>query len=216
MGNVWNEIPLADYESHMALPSVGQATLLSRELGRVVAKFKPDSIAILGAAGGNGLEHPKLKSIRRVVALDINSKYLEVCAGRHAKRFKFFVPVTHDLNSGAPKFKPVDLICAALILEYVRWQDAVQMLPSLLTAHGILAFVLQLPNRNKPAISRSPYVQLKRLRSSFNHVHLHELAARLSHVGFSRREARKVSLDSGKSFHVGVYEIGSRRLLKTN
>ena len=208
MANVWNEIPLADYESHMALPSVGQATLLSRELGRVAAKFKPDSLAILGAAGGNGLERPELNHIRRVIALDVNAKYLDVCAGRYAKRFKSFVPVTHDLNCGRPTFKPVDLIFAALIFEYVRWQDVVQMLPSLLTAHGILAFVLQLPNRNTPVISRSPYVRLERLHASFNHVNSRELAERLSQVGFRRRETRKVSLGSGKSFHIGVYEIG--------
>ena len=156
MANVWNEVPLTDYESHMALPSVGQATLLSRELGRVVAEFKPDSIAVLGVAGGNGLERPELKPIKRVVALDISSQYLDVCAGRHAKRFKSFVPVVHDLNRGTPKFKPVDLIFAALILEYVRWQDVVQMLPSLIAPHGVLAFVLQLPSRSTSAISPSP------------------------------------------------------------
>jgi len=209
MANVWNEIPLADYEGHMALPSVGQATLLSGELGRLAAKFQPDSIAVLGVAGGNGLERPELKPVKRVVALDINSKYLDVCAGRHAKRFKSFVPVAHDLNCGAPKFKPVDLIFAALILEYVRWPEVIQMLPSLLTAHGILAFVLQLPSRRAPAISPSPYIRLERLRAGFSFVSSHELGARLSQVGFTRREARKVNLISGKSFCVGVYEVRS-------
>lgn len=52
----WLQVPLADYEAHMALPSVARSQLLASTLHRVVTRFQPRSLALLGAAGGNGLE----------------------------------------------------------------------------------------------------------------------------------------------------------------
>ena len=54
----------------MALPSVGQAQLLDAALKRTVKEFQPRSLAVLGVAGGNGLESLDRATVRRVVALD--------------------------------------------------------------------------------------------------------------------------------------------------
>lgn len=51
----------------MALPSVGQAQLLGTTLQRTVAQFRPSSLAVLGVAGGNGLERLERNQVRRVV-----------------------------------------------------------------------------------------------------------------------------------------------------
>jgi hypothetical protein len=37
--NPWLEIPLEDYEGHMALPSIGQAQFLANVLGTLVQAF---------------------------------------------------------------------------------------------------------------------------------------------------------------------------------
>jgi hypothetical protein len=82
MNHPWLEIPIADYEAHMALPAVGQAHLLGAALLRTVAQFQPCSLAVLGTAGGNGLEFVEHTSVRRMVALDFNPDYLALCSRR--------------------------------------------------------------------------------------------------------------------------------------
>jgi hypothetical protein len=56
MRHPWLEISISDYEAHMALPSVGHAQLLGTALQRTVTQVQPGSLAVLGVAGGNGLE----------------------------------------------------------------------------------------------------------------------------------------------------------------
>ena len=52
----WREIPLSDYEAHMSLPSVGQARMLADQLALLLERHAPISVAIIGCAGGNGLD----------------------------------------------------------------------------------------------------------------------------------------------------------------
>jgi hypothetical protein len=49
----WLDIPLADYEGHMALPEIAQARMLAGELERAVRQHTPSSVAIIGCSGGN-------------------------------------------------------------------------------------------------------------------------------------------------------------------
>ena len=50
----WLDIPLADYEGHMALPEIAQARMLADELESAVRQHAPSSVAIIGCSGGNG------------------------------------------------------------------------------------------------------------------------------------------------------------------
>lgn len=79
MTNPWLQIPLSDYETHMALPHVRQAELLSSIFGSALDTYAPRSIALLGCAGGNGLEQLEGRELGRVVAVDINPVY-STCA----------------------------------------------------------------------------------------------------------------------------------------
>ena len=74
MKNPWLDIPLADYEAHMALPHVDQASLLSDVFADALSKYSPRAAAILGCAGGNGLDRVDVKQTERVVCVDINAK----------------------------------------------------------------------------------------------------------------------------------------------
>ena len=51
MRNPWLDIPLADYEAHMALPTVGQQQLIADQLGTLIGTYSPSSVAIIGCAG---------------------------------------------------------------------------------------------------------------------------------------------------------------------
>lgn len=86
----------------MALPSVAQSQLLGTTLQRVVSTFRPRSLAILGAAGGNGLELVDSDVVSRVAAIDFNPEYLDACARRHSSSFPRFEAVLQDLTKAPP------------------------------------------------------------------------------------------------------------------
>jgi len=153
MNHPWLEIPIADYEAHMTLPAVGQAHLLGAALKRTVAQFQPRSLAVLGIAGGNGLEFVEHTSVRRMVALDFNPDYLALCARRFAARFTEFEPVLHDLSHGPPAMTPVDCIFAGSVLEYICVELICSYLASLLTTGGTFTTLLQLPSSSLPEVS---------------------------------------------------------------
>lgn len=65
----WLDISLADYEGHMASPHIGQARLLSNVFAEALNTYTPRSAAVLGCAGGNGLEQVDIKITARVVCV---------------------------------------------------------------------------------------------------------------------------------------------------
>ena len=207
MRHPWLEIPITDYEAHMALPSVGQAQLLCTALQRTVTQFQPRSLAVFGVAGGNGLEFVERAIVHRVVALDFNPDYLALCSRRHAASFAEFEPVLHDLSQGPPVITPVECIFAGLVLEYLCVESFSGYLASLLTPGGRFAALLQLPSPALPEVSATPFTSLTRLESAFSFVHPVSLHDSLSAHGFLRIAADRYDLDSGKSFYYASYQV---------
>ena len=52
MCNPWLDIPLGDFEAHMALPAIGQAQLIADQLDILVRTYGPSSVAVLTVAHG--------------------------------------------------------------------------------------------------------------------------------------------------------------------
>lgn len=69
MKNPWEEIPLADYESHMKLASVMQLQAMNEMMKGQFNTYPVSSIMIFGVAGGNGLEHIQKDKIEKVKGL---------------------------------------------------------------------------------------------------------------------------------------------------
>lgn len=84
MGNPWETIRLADYEAHMRAEGVQQLQVLSR-ITREQLAHDTACVAVLGAAGGNGLEHVAPDAVEAVWALDINAGYLAACRERFSQ-----------------------------------------------------------------------------------------------------------------------------------
>src|SRR5579885_3084033 len=82
MVNPWLRIPLSDYEAHMDSAEVRQLGALSELFSEALRRCRPESVAILGIAGGNGLEHVEGSVTRRIVALDVNPAYLDAVRER--------------------------------------------------------------------------------------------------------------------------------------
>jgi trans-aconitate methyltransferase len=203
MKNPWLDIPLDDYESHMALPQVGQSQLLSRVLREAIESYKPSSVALLGCAGGNGLEQVASTSVERVVGIDINQQYLERAAARYkdqVARLEFFAG---DLGVDRFVFAPVDLVFAGLIFEYVDTAKLLDQALSMLAAGGRLISVVQLPSPIED-VTPSPYTSLKRLSSTLRVVSPKQLMVLAREAGFDTETERLVTASGGKGFHVSV------------
>src|SRR5436305_9182848 len=77
MSNPWLSIPLGDYEGHMGSAGVRQLTVLAELFKCALDCCSPESVAVLGVAGGNGLEQIDCAATKRIVGVDINQGYLE-------------------------------------------------------------------------------------------------------------------------------------------
>ena len=101
MSNPWLDIPLDDYEGHMSLPAVGQAQMIEEHLDRALERWAPKSIAVIGCAGGNGLDKIAEGTVERVVAMDVNPDYIERTRSRYAGRLQGFELICADVQSEA-------------------------------------------------------------------------------------------------------------------
>jgi hypothetical protein len=75
----------------------------------------PDSVVVLGVAGGNGLEHMDYLVTTRIVGVDINVRYLEKVEQRFGKRVGLELHC-HDLAESPLRLAPAPLVHAALVL----------------------------------------------------------------------------------------------------
>src|SRR5436305_1198864 len=145
MSNPWLSIPLEDYEGHMDSPSVQQSTALAGLFKRALDQYLPCSVAVLGIAGGNGLEQIDCAATKRTVGVDINQRYLDEVERRFGSgRLAGLELYCHDLGGRKFNLAPVELVHAALIFEHVGLGLALENALSLVAPGGHLSVILQL------------------------------------------------------------------------
>ena len=197
MSNPWEQIPLADYESHMALDSVRQLQALDAMMAVQLAEQDGKRVIVFGVAGGNGLGHADPARIRRLYGVDINPDYLEACRGRYPALAEVFVPVLADVRDPDCRLPRADAVIADLFVEYVGYQafaDAVEK-----TGAGEVSVGIQL-NQGDGFVSDSPYLHVfDRLEEV--HVQMEEppLTAALAEKGFHLTERQVTPLPNGKA-----------------
>lgn len=199
-GNPWLELPLEDYEAHMASPAVGQAPLIAQILSGLVSAHAISSMALLGAAGGNGLDEIDPAQVERVVAVDINPAYLRICAQRHARRFRSFECRHDDINRAVPSFAAVDLAYAALVAEYVDEQAFADYASTAVRQGGLLAVLVQRPGATAQKVTPSPVPGVAALGRGFTYVDVESLSARMASVGFAMPSLTPFATPAGKAF----------------
>ena len=202
MTNPWLRIPLEDYEAHMSLPSIRQAQMLADQFERLLVRHRPTSVAIVGCAGGNGLERIEFGQVERVVGMDINPEFIEATRARHARRLMCLELHTADVQSKTLQFEPVELIFAALLFEYVDVQSALATLRRNCAPRGRMATVLQLFSADQAAVSPSPYGSLGLLAPIIRLVAPAELSRHAQTAGFALEESKTITLPSGKRFEL--------------
>jgi hypothetical protein len=204
MENPWLALPLDDYEGHMRAPGVEQLGALAELFAEALAITRPASAAIVGIAGGNGLEAIDPGVTRRVVGIDVNPAYLD------ATRQRF--PALPDLQlhcldlAAAPVvLDPVELVHAALVFEHAGTGRCLENARSLVAPGGCLSVVLQLPSPIESGVSRSPFPAIQTLAERFALVDRDALTREILAAGCALVHESRRALPAGKAFWLGIF-----------
>jgi SAM-dependent methyltransferase len=198
----WLDIPLADYEGHMALPEIAQARMLADELESAVRQHAPSSVAIIGCSGGNGFERLIGTTVERIVGIDINPTYVAAAQARFGTQLPKLALYVADIQDALPNIMPMEMIFAGLIFEYVDLRATMHNLRRLCAPGGTLVAVLQVPSAEAKAVSPSPYRSLQRLAPAMRLRDAQEVKGAATEAGFAPATTRSLTLPSGKSFIV--------------
>lgn len=192
----------------MSLPQVGQVQLLAELLGQAIKRYGPSSIALLGCAGGNGLDKVVSTSVERVVGIDINQEYLDRAEIRYKSQIASLELVVGDLAVDQFTFAPVGLVFAGLIFEYVEASKLLKQVVSMLREGGRLVSVIQLTSKIED-VTPSPYASLKSVSSVLNVVAPDQLLQLAKRAGFKVESSCEVRTSGGKVFQVNSYRVTS-------
>jgi len=173
--------------------------MLADQFAELIDQHGPASIAIIGCAGGNGLDRIDSGFLGRIVAVDINPEYIAAARLRHGRRLENLELHCADIQSERLQFDPVELIYAALVLEYVDIPSTSATLKRNLRPRGTLGIVLQLPHSDQQTVSASSYKSLDKLASVLKLVAPEDLRAHAAAAGFSA--ARSVTMSCIQESH---------------
>lgn len=204
--NPWLQISLSDYELHMESPLVDQASMLGSILEDCVSRFRPNSIALLGCSGGNGLSKICSTTVETVVGIDINPEYLHVATSRYQSAFRRLQFIVADLEIECPNFEPVELIFAGLLFEHVKAAPVLKCIQSRLQKDGRFATVLQLPSAEASKVTSTGITSLELLSGTMQLQSPPEFKATASAAGLISLEERVIKSSTGKRFQLLTFE----------
>ncbi len=203
--NPWLSIPWEDYEGHMAHPAVKQSQFLSEVFRDALRKYMPETIAILGCATGNGFEHIDPCVNKRVVAVDINPRYLDILQDRFQSLIPGLECICADVVTCELEAELYDLVHCALIFEYLEPGSLIEKINLCLRKDGILVVVLQLPSPKSGRVTKTEFKSLKRLEPIMRLVEPEYLKGLLDEAGFVESQAYTKTLETEKEFYIGHY-----------
>lgn len=205
MDNPWLNIPASDYEGHMSLPEVNQLSFLGDVLKESLAKYGNSSVAYLGCSTGNGLEYIRNEKTHKLTAIDINPEYLEILRNRYQSRIPSLEIIEANLNDFKGHVQQYSLIFAGLLFEYLAPGPLLKKISNWLEKAGVMVVVLQLQDKHTKKVSDTPYSSLKQLDPIMNLVSDQDFKLMAKESGLKELEGKRVTLESGKSFYIGVY-----------
>jgi hypothetical protein len=206
MDNIWNTIPLEDYELHMQHETVGQLDLLSNLTKKYLRKLNPKIVLFLGIAGGNGLEHIDNEVTSQVFGIDINQNYLD----ETQKRFKDQIPNLYLLNidissKTTEKVAKANLIWAALILEYVEADTCFEFINHNIQENGYLVVTIQ-ENNGVSSVSQTGIETIKSAGQLFKLVLEDNLVSTAYKFGFVKTDFEEHILPNKKSLKTYTFK----------
>lgn len=155
---------------------------------------------------GDGFDRIVAEETRRVVGVDLNRQYLNEVRNRFAAKFEQMELVEGDVQTSAVAFKPVDLVYAALILEYVKVEVTLRRMRNFLNHSGVLVTVIQLPSAVLPAVTPTPYPSLEALAALMQFVAPKDLSTSAESNGLRQLSSAPRQTPAGKQFQVQVFQ----------
>ncbi len=204
--NPWLRIPAVDYENHMKDPSVCQAELLNREMGRLLARFAPERLAVIGSTTGNGFEHIDSKITKKVLAIDINPDYCRILKERFGELVYGLEVLCRDVSGIEQLPGSFDMIHCALVFEYVDPSKALIMIRKSLANNGILTAILQIQDNKQSPVTKTKFESLQKLENQMRLVNPDSFAGMAGNAGFVMLEEELITLETGKSFYKGIFK----------
>jgi hypothetical protein len=205
MSNVWEHIPLEEYEKHMRHETVGQLQLLNDLTRKYLDQLAPVTAMFLGVSGGNGLEHIDNNITRKVYGIDINTKYLEETRIRFESRIPDLRLINLDIAEDTLEIARVDFIWGALIFEYVEISQCFKFMNNNIQAHGRAVITIQV-NNGASSISRSGVDSIKLVGQIFKPVDPNELLAFADNCGWAVVDNEENILPNGKALKTYCFE----------
>ncbi len=196
--NPWLNIPLEDYERHMAHHMVGQSTLLNSLTKKYLDEIKPESAVFVGIAGGNGLEHIDNSISRTVIGIDINQEYLDTAYKRYGHSISSLQLVNLDIANHTESICRADFIWAALVIEYTGIDNALEFCINNIRKDGHLIVSIQ-SNNNSQSVSSTGIDSIKKAGEIFSVVNPEKLLSKSAEKGFKLIEKEENILPNGKS-----------------
>ncbi len=203
MANPWWSVPLDDYEAHMSAPGIEQLDALADLFAVAVRSLRPASVAVLGIAGGNGLDRIDSRITTRIAGLDVNPSYLEAVRRRYSGLPGLELHCV-DLAHEAVDLEPVQLVHAALVFEHAGTGHCLENALSLVSPDGALSVVLQMPGEGGE-VSPSPFLSMQALNPHLSLVDPRWLIETLAARGFDLSNQYDRALPGSKAFWMGVF-----------
>ena len=202
VANPWTGIPESDYVRHMNSPAVGQRRALNQILADALRTTEPRAVLVVGCSTGNGFEHIDPAITARVTGVDINPAYLQSLVNRFASQSLALDIRCADLSESEFEHETYDLVHAALVFEYLPWQDLLLRLAKALKLRGVLSVVLQRPSVSSAAVTPTAFTSLLALEPLFHFVDPDAVVDSAQADGLELHERRTEPLPSGKAFEV--------------
>ncbi len=205
MTNPWLHIHASDYENHMSRPEIAQQAFLAQIFQEALENHDTSSMALLGCTTGNGFEYIDCAATKRITAIDINPKYLEILSQRYKEKIPGLELVEADLEICTIEKRAYSFIFAGLLFEYLNPKPLLEKIAKAMLPNGVFVSILQLPSGDLPEISKTPCESIKALKSIMQLVSPQEFQTMAAHAGLRETEVKTITLKSGKSFCVGTY-----------
>ena len=192
----------------MSAAGVDQLRPLAQLFDYVLKRCRPESVAILGIAGGNGLDQIDPATTKRIVGVDFVPDYLRQAQHRFGS-LPGLTLICADLNERLPAISTVDLVHAALVFEHTGLDKALDNALALVSPNGYFSVILQLPSTEQPSVSPSSFSSMGPLKDLFTFIEPRNLQATLALKGLCLIEERTQSLEAGKAFWLGIFKTNS-------
>jgi len=188
----------------MGSAAVQQLQPLSELFAEALAFCQPASVAILGIAGGNGLERIAPDTTQRIVCIDINPTYLAAVRRRYANLPQLQLHCA-DLATQRLDIPPVALVHAALVFEHAGTQTAVDNAVALVEPNGALSVVLQMPGLPGQDVGSSGYASMQAHSSHFQLIERDAFINNLRTRGYTLAHHAQRNVPAGKALWLGIF-----------